>query len=175
MGWLSVYSLLSSHSDCDRTFYCLKTMLLMVALKRHGSFTRRYSVPRTAKWLRDLPLSEWGTGADLQRKQHPPLRLGWAASPRSRFPGAAPGFVTAASALAFGCAESCRNAAPSRGCLTLRCVHPTGEPSTSNTHLPPRPGEPKRLGGHTPLLATPYLLLLPCLAPPGMQVAQNSA
>lgn len=119
VGWLSVYSLLSSHSDCDRTFYCLKTMLIMLALKQQCNFTRRYSVPRTVKWLRDLPLSGRGTGADLQRKQHLLLRLGWVGlSCLSLFPLSgnctrvrhSSQHLCKASAPAFGCATPSRKA-----------------------------------------------------------------
>lgn len=71
-----MYSLLSSLNGYGGTFYCLKTMLIiMVALKRRYNFTRWYPLPRTVTWPRDLPLSGAGTGADLQREQRPSLRL----------------------------------------------------------------------------------------------------
>lgn len=120
-----MYSLLSSHSNCDRTFYCPKTMPRVAALTQHCNFTRQYSVPRTARWVRDLPLSVRGTGADLQ---HAPLRLGWAALPLP-LSRSCPS-VHRGSAPAFGCAESCCNTDPSRAHLTLSCFRLTGEPST---------------------------------------------
>lgn len=135
-----MYSLLRAHSDCDRTFYCLKTMLIMAALKHCWNFTRQYSVPRTAKGQRDLPLSDWGTGAGLQCKQCPPLPLGWAevsCPSLLLLPGTSSRashsseHLCKASTAAAGCAESCCNTAPSLDDPTLSCFHPTGELSTS--------------------------------------------
>lgn len=143
--------------------------------KRHRHFARQFSVPRTVKRWRDLPLSDRQTGADLQHRQHPPLGLGW-----TRLSLAGLGWAACllplsrscirvchsseqlcwASAPAFGCAESCGSTAPSQGCPTLSWFRLTGEPSTSITHLPPHPGQPKRLGRDTPPLVTPYLVVL---------------
>lgn len=140
MGWLSLYLLLWAHSDCHRTFYCLRTMLIMVALKQCWNFTRQYSVPRTANWQRDLPLSDRGTGADLQCKQCPLLQLGWAGVSCPSlllFPGTcsrvchSSKHLCKARTAVVGCAESCCHTAPSQGDPTPSCFHPSGEPSTS--------------------------------------------
>lgn len=72
-----------------------------------------------------------------------------------------------ASAPVFGCAESCRDTAPSQGDPTLSCFRLTGEPSASIS------GSRNGWEGDTPLLAAPYLPLLWCLAPPGMQFAEG--
>lgn len=75
-------------------------MLIMAALKQWWNFTRQYSVPRTAKGQRDLPLSDGGTGAGLQCKQCSPLVLGWpgvSCPSLLLLPGTCSEFVTAVS------------------------------------------------------------------------------
>lgn len=165
-----MYSLLRAHSDCDRTFYCLKTMLIMIALKQRWNFTRQYSVPRTAKGQRDLLLSDRGTGAGLQCKQCPPLPLGWAGASCPSLlllPGTCSRVCHScehpckASTAAVGSAESCWNTTPSQDDPTLSCFHPTGELSW--------PAE--RAAGT--FLTAPHLSLLWCLVPPGVQFAEG--
>lgn len=147
-------------------------MLIMIALKQRWNFTRQYSVPRTAKGQRDLPLSDRGTGAGLQCKQCPPLPLGWAGAccpSLLLLPGTCSRVCHScehpckASTAAVGSAESCWNTTPSQDDPTLSCFHPTGELSW--------PAE--RAAGT--FLTTLHLSLLWCLVPPSVQFAEGES
>lgn len=118
-------------------------MLIMVALKRRCNFARQYSVRRAAivrQRNRSWPAAQAVPSAAAG--------LGCPASLRSRFPGAAPALVTAASAFAK---QALQRSAVLRAVVTQplpRWSHPQLLSSNRwaiHQHL----GQPKRLGrGH---------------------------